>query len=144
VDRPLEVTLDVDAQSARGLERPAQLVPSPRVFARRGLFRKYLQLFIGLVSGALLLNAAVALGFAYRDNQALLARLQLEKVDIAKERIEQFVGDIRRQLEWTTTAQFAAQSTDERHLQLLLLLRQVPAITEISQLDADGREQLKV
>jgi hypothetical protein len=143
VDRPLDVTLDGEARSARGLELPAQVLPSPRVFVRRGLFRKYLLLFIGLVSSALLLNAAVALGFAYRDNQALLARLQLEKVDIAKDRIEQFIGDIRRQLEWTTTAQFAAQSIDERHLQLLLL-RQVPAITEISQLDADGHEQLKV
>ena len=112
--------------------------------ARGALFRKYLLLFIGLVSAALLVNAVVELAFAYRDSRALLAQLQLEKVDTARERIDQFIGDIRRQLEWTTTAQFAAQTADERRLQFLLLLRQVPAITGLSQLDAEGREQLKV
>ncbi len=141
MDRPPDLALEAEQRSASA--EPVARAANDGV-ARVGLFRKYLLLFIGLVSAALLANAAVELAFAYRDSRALLARLQLEKVDIAKERIEQFIGDIQRQLEWTTTAQFAAQTADERRLQFVLLLRQAPAITGISQLDAGGREQLKV
>jgi GAF domain-containing protein/nitrogen-specific signal transduction histidine kinase/HAMP domain-containing protein len=144
VDRPLDVTPMAENLSDAGAVTAARTEAGEHASARGALFRKYLLLFIGLVSAALLVNAVVELTFAYRDSRALLAQLQLEKVDIAKERIEQFIGDIRRQLEWTTTAQFAAQTADERRLQFLLLLRQVPAITGLSQLDADGREQLKV
>src|SRR5690349_14134286 len=72
------------------------------------------------------------------------ARLQQEKGVAAAQRIEQFVAEIERQIGWTTHAQWAAGSVDQRRFDYVRLLRQVPAITELAQLDAQGREQLKV
>ena len=112
--------------------------------ARRGLFRKYLLWFIGLVSAALLINAGIEVAFSYRENQVMLARLQGEKADAAAQRIAQFIGEIERQVGWTTQGQWAAGSVDQRRFDYVRLLRQVPAITELRQLDAAGKEQLKV
>ena len=112
--------------------------------ARRGLFRKYLLLFIGLVSAALLINAGTEIAFSYHENQAMLARLQGEKAEAAAQRIAQFIAEIERQIGWTTQGQWAAGSVDQRRFDYVRLLRQVPAITELRQLDAAGKEQLKV
>ena len=64
----------------------------------------------------------------------------------AAARIEQFVQDIERQVRWTTQAAFddpvAAQ--EQREIDYLRLLRNVPAIAEISHLDASGKERLRV
>jgi signal transduction histidine kinase len=111
---------------------------------RGGLFRKYLILFIGLVAAALLLNSGIEVAFTYRENQAMLARLQAEKADAAAQRIAQFISEIERQIGWTTQSQWAAGSVDQRRFDYVRLLRQVPAITELRQLDAAGKEQLKV
>src|SRR5215472_1223257 len=114
------------------------------VAPRGTLFRKFLFLSISLVAAALLINAAIELGFAWRDNQAQLTRLQVEKAAAAAARIEQFIGEIQRQLAWTTNAQWAASPVEQRRFDYELLLRQVPAITELTQIDELGREQLKV
>jgi signal transduction histidine kinase len=111
---------------------------------RHGLFRKYLLLFIGLICAALLLNAGIEVIFNYRETQAILERLQREKADAAAQRIAQFVGEIERQIGWTTQGQWAASSIDQRRFDYVRLLRQVPAITELRQIDATGKEQLKV
>ncbi len=108
------------------------------------LFRKYVLLFMGLVSAALLANAAIGLFFTYREDVSLLGNLQLEKADAATQRIEQFLGEIEREVGWTTHVQWAAGTLEQRRFDYFLLLRQVPAITEISQLNSAGKEQLKV
>jgi signal transduction histidine kinase len=118
--------------------------PSGSARTHRGLFRKYLLLFIGLVGAALLINAAIEFAFVYRENQSILARLRGEKADAAAQRIAQFIGEIERQVGWTTQGQWAAGSVDQRRFDYVRLLRQVPAITELRQLDAAGKEQLKV
>ena len=74
-----------------------------------GLFRKYLLLFIGLVSAALLLNAGIEVVFNYRENQIILEHLQREKADAAAQRIAQFIGEIERQVGWTTLARGPGQ-----------------------------------
>jgi signal transduction histidine kinase len=142
------------AMNVIAAQRPADISPAvvaavPQSLsgsrpARRGLFRKYLLLFIGLVSAALLINAGIEVAFSYRENQAMLARLQGEKADAAAQRIAQFIGEIERQVGWTTQGQWAAGSVDQRRFDYVRLLRQVPAITELRQLDAAGKEQLKV
>ena len=108
------------------------------------MFRKYLLLFIGLVSAALLINASIEVAFNYRENLIILERLQQEKADAAAQQIAQFIGEIERQVGWTTQGQWAAGSIDQRRFDYVRLLRQVPAITELRQLDAAGKEQLKV
>jgi hypothetical protein len=118
--------------------------PSGSARTHKGLFRKYLLFFIGLVGAALLINAAIEFAFVYRENQSILARLRGEKADAAAQRIAQFIGEIERQVGWTTQGQWAAGSVDQRRFDYVRLLRQVPAITELRQLDAAGKEQLKV
>ncbi len=122
-------------------------MPQPPSGSRRGrggLFRKYLLLFIGLVSAALLINASIEAAFNYSENLTILERLQQEKADAAAQQIAQFIDEIERQLGWTTQGQWAAGIVEQRRFDYVRLLRQVPAITELKQLDAAGKEQLKV
>jgi signal transduction histidine kinase len=111
---------------------------------RGRLFRKYVLLFIGLVSLVLLVNGALDFWFSYQENKAALIRIQREKAESASRRIEQFVDEIERQIGWTTAAQWAASPLEQRKLDYVRLLRQVPAITELIQIDGTGKEQLKV
>ena len=114
---------------------------------RRGrLFRKYVALFVTLVSGALLASGLIEIYFSYQENKAALVAVQREKATGAASRIEQFVREVERQLGWTTQPVLAARgdALDQRRFDFLRLLRQVPAITEVSHLDASGREQLRV
>src|SRR5260370_30402898 len=115
------------------------------VAAPRGrLFRKFVLLFIALVSFVLLLNSALDFWFSYEENKAALFGIQQEKAGSAARRIEQFVDEIERQLGWTTAPQWAASPLEQRRFDYVRLLRQVPAITELIQLDDSGKEQLKV
>ena len=111
---------------------------------RGRLVRKYALLFIALVGVALVVNSALDFWFSYQENKAALVRVQQEKADAAAQRIEQFVDEIERQIGWTTHARWAAGPLDQRRFDYLRLLRQVPAITELTELDGDGKEQLKV
>ncbi len=113
---------------------------------RGRLFLKYVVLFVILVSGALVTSGLVEIYFSYQENKAALARIQREKAQAAASRIEQFIKEIERQVGWTTQAQWGARSTalDQRRFDYLRLLRQSPAVTEISQLDPTGKEQLRV
>ena len=129
---------------------PAHWVAAENVAApagappRRRLFRKYALLFIALVGAALLINSGFDFWFSYQENKAALVRIQQEKAEAAARRIEEFVGAIERQIGWTTHAQWAAGPLDQRRQDYFRLLRQEPAITELSQLDGEGKEQLQV
>src|ERR1700740_2419272 len=121
--------------------------PSPAVapaLPRGRLFRKYALLFVGLVAAALLVNSGFDFWFSYQENKAGLVRIQQEKADAAATRIEEFVGEIERQIGWTTHAQWAAGPLDQRRQDYFRLLRQEPPITELLQLDDEGREQLQI
>jgi GAF domain-containing protein/nitrogen-specific signal transduction histidine kinase len=117
---------------------------SPAARRRGRLVRKYALLFIVLVGVALVANSALDFWFSYQENKEALVRVQQEKADAAAQRIEEFAGEIERQIGWTTHAQWSAGPLDQRRFDYVRLQRQVPAITELSQLDADGKEQLKV
>src|SRR5436189_875516 len=120
---------------------PAEEAPAP---PRRRLFRKYALLFIALVGATLLINSGFDFWFSYQENKDALLRVQQEKAQAAATRIGEFIGEIERQIGWTTHAQWAAGPLDQRRQDYVRLLRQVPAITELSQLDGEGKEQLKV
>ena len=115
------------------------------VASRRGrLFIKYVASLVGLVATVLIGNGALDIWFSYKEAQQALVRIQQEKAEAAAQRIAAFVEEIERQIGWTTHAQWSAGSVDQRRFDYVRLLRQVPAITELVQLDSDGREQLKV
>jgi GAF domain-containing protein/HAMP domain-containing protein len=124
--------------------RTAHTDETAAIGPRGRLFRKYVLLIVGLVSLVLLLNSALDFWFGYEENKAALFRIQQEKAGSAARRIEQFIDEIERQLGWTTAPQWAASPLEQRRFDYVRLLRQVPAITELIQLDDAGKEQLKV
>ena len=133
-----ETSLPPAGWTGVGEAAPAATAP------RRRLFRKYALIFIALVGAALLINSGFDFWFSYQENKAALVRVQQEKAESAAQRIAEFVEEIKSQIGWTTHAQWAAGPLDQRRQDYVRLLRQVPAITELSQLDGDGKEQLKV
>jgi hypothetical protein len=78
------------------------------------------------------------------SNKTAAFRIQQEKAGSAARRIEEFVDEIERQLGWTTAPQWASGPIEQRRFDYFRLLRQVPAITELIQLDETGKEQLRV
>lgn len=113
--------------------------PAP---ARGALTRKY-AVFVGVaICLALGLNTAVATFFAFSDQRALVVRVQQEQAQAAAQRIGAFVADIMHQLDWASQSGAGSNSPEERRLDGLRLLRQVPAILELRQIDPAGREQL--
>jgi signal transduction histidine kinase len=108
------------------------------------LFRKYVALFVAVVSVALLANGLLEIYFSYREHQDSLVRIQHEQAGAAAERIGQFVTEIENQMGWTTQLPWSLVALEQRRFDALRLLRQVPAITEFAQLDPEGHEQLRV
>src|SRR6516164_3513327 len=123
---------------------PSSAAAGPVSQPRGRLLRKYALLFIALVGVALILNSALDFWFSYQENKDALLRVQQEKADAAAGRIAEFVDEIERQIGWTTHARWAAGPLDQRRFDYVRLLRQVPAITELTELDGAGKEQLKV
>jgi signal transduction histidine kinase len=113
---------------------------------RGRIFRKYAAVLILLVGGVLLVSSAVNLYFSYRETKASLIRLERQQALVAASRIEQFVTGIERQVLAAMEVPFsdAAMAREQREIDFLRLLRDVPAITEIVQLDAAGKAQLLV
>ena len=84
--------------------------------------------------------------FSYQENKSALIRIQREKAGATSSKIEQFINEIERQIGWTIQPQWSAraESLEQRRFDYLRLLRQVPAVTEVSYLDPEGKEQLRV
>ena len=106
------------------------------------LFRKYVLWTMALVCGALLASGAISIYFSYQENKSALSLVQHEKAVAAAARIEQFIRQIEQQLSFAALPQLGAAGGDERRIEFLKLIRQVPAVTDIAQIDAAGREQL--
>ena len=117
--------------------------PTPRT-RRSRLFRKYFALILALVCGALLASGAIGVYFSYQENKAAIASLQHEKAVAAAARIEAFMQQIVRQLRFAALPQLGVAGVEQRHLEFIKLLRLVPAVTDVAQLDASGRERLSV
>ena len=111
---------------------------------RSRLFTKYVALFVAVVAVALLSNGIFEVFFYYREHKASLIRIQHEQAEAAAAKISQFIKEIESQLGWTTQLPWSASSLENRRFDALRLLRQVPAITEIAQVDSSGKERLRV
>src|SRR5215472_4984640 len=127
--------------AARGLTTP---LAAPSGIKRSRLFRKYVALFVAVVCVALLTNGLFEIWFSYQENKQALTRIQREQAEAAAAKIGQFIKDIEGQIGWTTQLPWTASALEQRRFDALRLLRQVPAITELAQLDANGKEQLRV
>src|SRR5579864_832847 len=111
---------------------------------RSRLFIKYVALFVAVVAVALLSNGIFEVFFYYREHKAALIRIQHEQAEAAAAKISQFIKEIESQLGWTTQLPWSAGSIEQRRFDALRLLRQVPAITELAQVDSSGHERLRV
>jgi len=96
------------------------------------------------VSAALIVSGVVGLNFTYEESKAARLNLQREKAEAAATRIQTYVQEIERQLGWMRLVPAAQADLGQRRLDYLKLLRQVPAITDVSMLDATGRERLRM
>ena len=123
------------AEDAGPADRPS---PMPAARVRNRLFSKYVGLFAAVVTVALLANGIFDVWFYYQEHKTSLIRIQREQAEAAAAKIGQFIREIESQLGWTTQLPWSAGSIEQRRFDALRLLRQVPAITELSQLDASG------
>ena len=123
---------------------PTDMSWNPLAYVRSRLFRKYVLLFVAVVSIALITNGLFEIFFSYQKHKETQTRIQREQAEAAAAKIGQFIKEIEGQIGWTTQLPWTASATDQRRFDALRLLRQVPAITELSQLDSAGKEQLRV
>jgi signal transduction histidine kinase len=99
---------------------------------------------IGLVTLVLLINGGVNLWLNYEEAKRAALRVQQEKALAAAERVDAFISDLESQIGWTTRAEWRRVTREQQRYDFIRLLRQAPAITEVSYLDPGGMEQLKV
>lgn len=115
---------------------PGKRRPSSR------LARKYAVFVASAICIALGLNAVIGTIFAFADQRALVVRAQREQAQAAADKIGSFVSGIMGQLDWVSQSGASANPGEDRRLDGLRLLRQVPAILELRQIGVDGRELL--
>jgi len=123
---------------------PALEAAAPRRVYRGRLFRKYFLSVLALVCGVLLASGGISVYFSYQQNKSALASLQHEKAVAAASRIEQFIRQIEQQLGFAALPQLGADGMEQRRIEFLKLLRQVPAVTDIVQISPAGEEVLSV
>src|SRR5262245_29798930 len=131
--------------------------------SRGRLFRKYVVVLLVLVGGVLMISGLVDLYFSYRETQRAIVRVERAKAVAAAAHIEQFLKEVEVQVRETTrTASddpdasqvgparlgfregLGAALSEQRELDFLRVLRNVPSIGELSHLDLAGKEQLRV
>jgi two-component system NtrC family sensor kinase len=124
----------------------ADRASSPR---RRGAWRaplaaKLTAALVGLVVLVLVVNGVVNTWLNYDRARHAALEVQEEKARSAAERVSQFLTEIETQLGWTIGAEWRRTQPDQQRYDFIRLLRQAPAITELSFIDGQGKEQLKV
>jgi class 3 adenylate cyclase/HAMP domain-containing protein len=110
-------------------------------FRRGGLFAKYVISLVGLVVFVLAVNGALEVWISYRETTTTLTNAMSEKAEAEAHRIEQSMSELERQISWVTRA--GVRDEQERRGDYAQLMKQVPSISQISQLDTNGREQLR-
>ena len=106
---------------------------------REGLFAKYVISLVGLVVFVLAVNGALETWISYRGTKATLTDAMAEKAETTARRIEQSISELERQMSWVASAY--SQTLEQHHGDYVQLLNQVPAVSQLSWLDGNGREQ---
>ena len=124
--------------------------PTPPVWAvlparRGGLFRKYVIIFVALVSGVLLASGLVEAYFVYTENQAAVIRLQRDRAVAIASTIEQSLRETEHLLGWVAlSSPTVSQVPEQRRLDFERLLQLAPSIQEVTYFDATGTAQVRV
>src|SRR5215472_15880285 len=121
-------------------------LPDPELTARprRPLFQKYFAaLFIAVVV-QLLANGASEAWFGYHDQPKTLSRQLHTVARSAAGTIQGFLDDITDQLQWTVQLPWRDGMEERHRFDVLRLMRQVPAVVEVTLVDGNGVERLHV
>ena len=93
---------------------------------------------------------ALCLAFAWpmvaygeQDARALRSQILLMQAECIADKLAEFIKQVQNQVDWTMQLPSTGGSIEQRQFDALRLLRQAPAITELSLLDADGKEFYK-
>jgi hypothetical protein len=95
----------------------------------------------------------IALGFAMawpiaangqQDARALRSQILLMQAECIADKLAEFIKQAQNQVGWTTQLPSTGGSIEQRQFDALRLLQQAPAITELSLLDAEGKEFYRV
>jgi len=111
-------------------------------FLREGLFAKYVVSLVGLVVFVLAVNGAMETWISYRATTSSLTDALEDKAQAVSRRMEQSVSELERQISWVTTA--SRDTLEKRRADYTQLLQQVAAVSQLYQLNGDGREVLRV
>jgi class 3 adenylate cyclase/HAMP domain-containing protein len=111
-------------------------------FLREGLFAKYVVSLVGLVVFVLAVNGAMETWISYRATKTTLTDGMSEKAEATAKRIEQSIAELERQISWVTRA--SVVTLEQRRSDYAQLLNQVSAVSQLSQLNGQGREQLRL
>src|SRR5256885_185854 len=86
----------------------------------------------------------IAAANAQPDVRALRGQILLMQAEGIADRLAQFIKEIQNEVGWTTQLpSTGGYSIEQRRFDALRLLRQTPAVTELSLLDAEGKEFYK-
>ena len=107
-------------------------------FLREGLFAKYVVSLVGLVVFVLAVNGLTETWISYRATKTTLTDAMSEKADATAKRIEQSVSELERQISWVTRA--SAVTLEQRRDDYAQLLNQVAPVSQLVQLNGQGRE----
>jgi class 3 adenylate cyclase/HAMP domain-containing protein len=113
-------------------------------FLRGGLFAKYVISLVGLVVFVLAVNGVMETWIGYRATRTSLIDGMAEKAEATSRRIEQAMSDLERQTSWITRASANQFTSEQRRVDYTQLLNQVPAVSQVSFISAQGREELRL
>lgn len=115
---------------------PATGKPLPR---RRLLLRYTGFVF---VASAAVLGASwfLASWIVWREQRQLVAEAQVLRLRTASERIRNFLQETEGRLRFLVSAPWLARDDEERRIDAIRVLRDTPAVSELTLIDASGRE----
>jgi class 3 adenylate cyclase/HAMP domain-containing protein/predicted secreted protein len=113
-------------------------------FSRGGLFAKYVMSLVGLVVFVLAVNGAMETWINYRATRTALTTGMADKAEASARHIEQAMSDLERQTSWVTRASANRDPIEKRRTDYAQLLNQVPAVSQLSFISAQGREELRL
>jgi class 3 adenylate cyclase/HAMP domain-containing protein len=111
-------------------------------FLREGLFAKYVISLVGLVVFVLAVNGATETWISYRATKTTLIDAMSEKADATAKRIDQSIFELERQISWVTRA--SVVTLEQRRSDYAQLLNNISAVNQLSQLNGQGRELLRL
>src|SRR6516225_4266227 len=115
----------------------------PKVsFLREGLFAKYVVSLVGLVVFVLAVNGSIETWISYRATKSSLTDAMSEKAEATAKRIDQSVSELYRQISWVTRD--SVNGLEQRRADYAQLMNQVAPVTQLTWLNGQGRELLRL